>query len=127
MGQIQNAISGLVTTAIGAGVAKDIKETKEKAAFAEAVKLKPELEEELAKSETEINTTKDEIEQLKKDNIPQGDGYYVPNLFGKDLAPEISKRELSLRTLAGKQEARRIQVKDYTNVIENYRKKRGIQ
>ena len=127
MGQIQNAISGLVTTAIGAGVAKDIKETKEKAAFAEAVKLKPELEEELAKSETEINTTKDEIEQLKKDNIPQGDGYYVPNLFGKDLAPEISKRELSLKTLAGKQEARRIQVKDYTNVIENYRKKRGIQ
>ena len=127
MGQIQNAISGLVTTAIGAGVAKDIKETKEKAAFAEAVKLKPELEEELAKSETEITTTKDEIEQLKKDNIPQGDGYYVPNLFGKDLAPEISKRELSLKTLAGKQEARRIQVKDYTNVIENYRKKRGIQ
>ena len=127
MGQIQNAISGLVSTAIGAGIAKDIKETKEKAAFAEAVKLKPELEEELAKSETEITTTKDEIKQLKKDNIPQGDGYYVPNLFGKDLAPEISKRELSLKTLAGKQEARRIQVQDYTNVIENYRKKRGIQ
>lgn len=127
MGQIQNAISGLVSTAVGATIAKDIKDAKEKAAFTEAVAEKPKLEEEIAQSETEISTTQTEIEQLKKGMIPQGDGTYVANIFEQDLAPEISKRELSLKTLAGKQEARRIQVEDYAKTIENYRKKRGIQ
>lgn len=127
MGQIQNAISGLVSTAIGAAVAKDIKDTKEKAAFTEAVAEKPKLEEEIAQSEKEISTTQTEIEQLKKGMIPQGDGTYIHNIYGQDLAPEISKRELSLKTLAGKQEARRIQIEDYAKTIESYRKKRGIQ
>lgn len=128
MGQIQNAISGLVSTAIGAGVAKDIKDTKEKAAFTEAIAEKPKLEEEIAKGDAEIATTQTELDLLKEGKIPTGvNNQYTYALVGQDLAPEISKRELSLKTLVGKQEARKIQLQDYDNLIESYRKKRGIQ
>ena len=127
MGQIQNAISGLVSTAIGAGVAKDIKDTKEKTEYTEALASAPALQEEIATGETEIAKTQTEIDQLKAGKIPQGDGTYVYNIYEQDLAPEISKRELSLKTLSGKLAARKIQLEDYQHTIENYRKKRGIQ
>lgn len=126
MGQIQNAISGAVGAYVGAQVAADLKATKEKAAFTEAVSEKPKLEEDIAKGVKEEQKLTSEIDTLKKGQIPVGDGLSQANLMGDDLAPEISKRELALKTLQGKQRARQLQIEDYTKTIEKYNKKRGL-
>lgn len=126
MGQIQNAINSAVSATVGANVAKELKETKEKAGFTEAVSEKPKLEEELAKGVKEEQKLTSEIDTLKKGQIPVGDGLSQANLMGNDLAPEISRRELALTTLRGKQKARQLQIDDYAKTIEKYNKKRGL-
>ena len=100
MGQIQNAISGAVSTIVSSQVAKELKETKEKSGFTEAVSEKPKLEEELAKGVKEEQKLTSEIDTLKKGQIPVGDGLSQANLMGTDLAPQISRRELALTTLS---------------------------
>lgn len=125
MGQIQNAITGLVSTAIGATVAKDIKDTKEKTAYTEAVAASPELKESIAAGNEEIKAIEKDLEILNKGGLPIGEGKFIDPM-GQDLAPEISKRQLSLKTLTGKQEARKLQLEGYKQTIERYRKKRGL-
>lgn len=118
---IQSAINqALATGALAIGGAKHISEE------AEANRLKKgeigvksaEAQEEVAGLEAEATKLSSELKLLGENKIPQGEeGQYIYNVFNQDLAPDIEKRKLALKTAQSKIEAKKIQIEAYQKII----------
>lgn len=117
MGQIQNALTGIVTTAVGATIAKEIQAEKKTKALEEQNDKYIKTVENLPKAQEELGVLREEAKGLRKEI---GEIKEIAEASPDEAAVEIKMRRVALRTLKGKIKARKMQIEGYKNIISDY-------